>query len=143
MPTPRGAVATAAVGGKVYAIGGVLTQTNLVGLATVEEYDPATDTWTRKADMPTPRFSLSASVVDGRIYAIGGSTLAPGVAVVEVYDPATDTWTRRAPMPTARRNLSTCVLAGRIYAIGRMGKEQSLCVCHCRAIRSNNEHLDN
>jgi hypothetical protein len=96
----------------------VLTQTNLVGLATVEEYDPATNTWTRKADMPTPRFSLSTSVVDGRIYAIGGSTLAPGVSVVEVYDPATDTWTRMAPMPTPRRNLSTCVLAGQIYAMG-------------------------
>lgn len=40
---------------------------------TVEVYDPATDTWTRKADMSTRRWAPAADVVDGKIYVFGGS----------------------------------------------------------------------
>ncbi|MGB2809546.1 MAG: LamG-like jellyroll fold domain-containing protein, partial [Sedimentisphaerales bacterium] len=89
------------------------------GLRTVEEYDPATDTWTRKADMPTPRLHFSTSAVDGRIYAIGGmrTDSAPGITTLEEYDPATDTWTRKADMLTSRVGFSTSVANGRIYAI--------------------------
>jgi hypothetical protein len=119
MPTPRVALSASAVNGKIYVIGGTRTLNNLVGLSTVEEYDPSTDTWTRKADMPTPKFALCTSVVDGKIYAIGGGAQSsPGRDIVEAYDPATDTWTRKANMPTGRRNFATCVVGGRIYAIG-------------------------
>jgi hypothetical protein len=73
MPTARLMLACAAVGGKIYAIGGDL---NFVSspLKIVEEYDPATDTWTRKADMPTARSGLAAAAVDDKIYVIGGLT---------------------------------------------------------------------
>jgi hypothetical protein len=85
----------------------------------VEEYDPATDTWTRKADMPTAREALSTSVVNGKIYAIGGVTTSGSyLSTVEEYDPATDIWTRKADMPTAREAPSTSMVNGRIYAIG-------------------------
>ena len=43
-------------------------------MPTVEEYDPATDTWMRMADMPTPRFLLAVQAVDGEVYAVGGAT---------------------------------------------------------------------
>ena len=56
----------------------------------MEEYDPATDTWVRKADMPTARYGLSTCVVNGKIYAIGGSVALFGfgqpLSTVEVYD---------------------------------------------------------
>ena len=84
-------------------------------LSTVEEYDPETDTWTRKADMPTPRNVHAASVVNGKIYVIGGS---PDASRVEEYDPKTDTWTRKANLPTPRGTLSCSVVNGYIYAIG-------------------------
>jgi hypothetical protein len=58
------------VNGKIYAIGGCTGMANV--FPTVEEYDPATDTWTKKADMPTARELLSTTAVDGKIYAIGG-----------------------------------------------------------------------
>jgi len=126
MPTARLCLATEVVDGKIYAIGGHLAEpavSGAAGLSTVEEYDPVTDTWTRKADMPTPRTGLSASVVDGKIYAIGGVTGSPwaGLRMVEVYDPATDTWMRKADMPTGRYNFSTSVVNGKIYAIGGSG----------------------
>ena len=62
-----------------------------VGLPTVEEYDPTTDTWTRKADMLTAREFLSVSVLGGRIYVIGGGSnlYAAGLSSVDEYDPAT------------------------------------------------------
>ena len=45
--------------GKIYAIGG---WDGNAFISTVEEYDPAIDKWTKKADMQTTRASLSASV---------------------------------------------------------------------------------
>jgi N-acetylneuraminic acid mutarotase len=84
--------------------------------ATVPEYDPKTDQWTKKANMPTEKYGLSASVVNGKIYAIGGwNDLA--LSTVEEYNPRTDTWTQKADMPEARYALSTSTVNGRIYAI--------------------------
>jgi N-acetylneuraminic acid mutarotase len=93
-------------------------------LSTVEEYDPATDTWTRKADMPTARAALATVVVNDRIYAIGGSDREISeesystLSVVEEYDPATDIWIKKTDMPTARGGLSAISLNGKVYAIG-------------------------
>jgi len=103
------------VNGKIYAIGGHLSPG--IDFATVEEYDPATDTWIKKADMPTARASLSTSVVNGKIYAIGGGWL-DFLSTLEEYDPATDTWTKKADMPTAKKLVSTSAVNGKIYAIG-------------------------
>jgi N-acetylneuraminic acid mutarotase len=86
----------------------------------VEEYDPATDTWTTKADMPTARLYFSTCAVNGKIYAFGGvgqATWGP-LRTVEEYNPATDTWTTKAHMPKGKVNLSTSAVDGKIYAIG-------------------------
>jgi N-acetylneuraminic acid mutarotase len=128
MPTARWGFSTSVVNGKIYAIGGspggVLCDLGVFSTVKVEEYNPATDTWTRKADMPTARFGLSTSVVNGRIYAIGGARTChvPAFSIVEEYDPATDTWTRKAHMPTARLYFSTSAVDGMIYAIGGAGQ---------------------
>ena len=77
MPTARNWFGTTAVNGKIYAIGG-FGETSVGGLvvfSTVEAYDPATDTWTKKTDMPTARDVLSTIAVNGKIYAIGGAHL--------------------------------------------------------------------
>jgi energy-converting hydrogenase Eha subunit A len=128
MPTARTVTSSVAVKGKIYTIGGTTNDNTMTGLPTVEEYDPAMDTWTMKADMPTPRWALSASVVNGKIYAIGGclrfpNAIAGGVTVptatVEEYNPETDTWTKKADMPTTPRLYhSSSVVNGKIYVIG-------------------------
>jgi N-acetylneuraminic acid mutarotase len=123
MPTARATLSTSVVNGKIYAVGGVGSDL-APAVSTVEEYDPAANTWTKRADMPTARSGLSTNVISGRIYAIGGQTGFFGsmprdcLSTVEEYDPTTDTWTRKANMPTARALLSTSILDGRIYAIG-------------------------
>lgn len=116
MPTARWEMAACAVDGKIYAFGG------LGGLAKVEEYDPATDTWTSKTDMPTGRSFLECSVIDDKIYVIGGNDSEGGwgasLATVEVYDPATDTWTKKADMSTVRDGAGVSFVNGKLYAMG-------------------------
>ena len=83
MPTKRGAAVAATVGGKMYVIGGATTAPGATNpaihptvaqrvLSTVEEYDPAANTWRTRSPMPTPRNHTAAGVVDGKIYVIGG-----------------------------------------------------------------------
>lgn len=120
---PRAASAASAANGKVYAIGGVTVQTSpYVCSAAVEEYDPATDTWSTKTSMPTARCFLgAATALNGKIYAVGGfadSGPSP-LATVEEYDPVADVWTTKTSMPTARGRLALVTASnGRLYAIG-------------------------
>jgi N-acetylneuraminic acid mutarotase len=118
MPTGRAFFATSVVNGKIYAIGGAPGDNSET--STVEEYDPATDTWARKVDMQTARIHLSTSVVNGKIYAIGGWREPDNlpVSAVEEYDPLTDSWTQKTDMSQARFALSTSALDGKIYVIG-------------------------
>lgn len=126
MPTPRQEPASSVVDGKIYVIGGgeSPSNTNYNGLecyATVEEYDPATDTWTEKSPMPTARWAHSACTVDGRIYVIGGSdSYGSGnfVNPVEMYEPAIDTWTQVSDVPRPMILSSSAVIDGKIYVIG-------------------------
>ncbi|MGB9853462.1 MAG: kelch repeat-containing protein [Candidatus Bathyarchaeales archaeon] len=53
MPTPRSWVGVAIVNGKIYAIGG-----SYDSHGEVEEYDPATNTWTKKRQCRHREFTL-------------------------------------------------------------------------------------
>ncbi|MBV9483647.1 MAG: hypothetical protein JO249_23275 [Acidobacteria bacterium] len=136
MPSKRGSALAAAVNDKIYIIGGATTipgsnQTAVhparpqMSLATVEEYDPATNTWRQRSPMPTARNHAAIGVVNGKIYVIGGRVgaafigLASDISVVEEYDPARDQWSApRARMPTARSAIAAGVYGGRIYVAG-------------------------
>lgn len=132
MPTPRAGLAVVVVDGVIYAIGGIACRppegescvaSSPVGLvATVEAYDPATNSWTTKASMPTPRAYLGAAAIGGVIYAAGGQGDASlFIGDVEAYNPSLDTWTVRAPLPTRRLGLGAEVVNGQLYAIGGYG----------------------
>jgi N-acetylneuraminic acid mutarotase len=111
------------VNGKIYVMGGVGADNQPI--ASVEAFDPATNTWSTKASMPTPRALFGAAAVAGTIYAIGGTTMGlDKLGVVEAYDPATDTWSRKGDMPTPRNSLSAGAVDGRIYALGGWGLDR-------------------
>lgn len=121
MPTERFGLAFCTANGKIYAIGGAnkeMGQNDYVGLSIVEEYDPATDTWIRKADMPTARYALSAVSINGKIYAIGGRERSVDLDTLEEYDPETDKWTKKTDMPRARCIFGAAAVDGKIYALG-------------------------
>jgi hypothetical protein len=104
------------------------------GISLVEEYNPASNTWTTKANMPTARKALSTSAAGGKIYAIGGTTgeQTANFSAVEVYSPAADFWIRIADMPTARSILSASAVNGKVYAIG--GSLQGYPWVHCSTV---------
>src|SRR6266487_1011218 len=120
MPTPRYSLGVAAVDGILYAVGGVFYQRGLAwaSLATVEAYDPRTNTWTTKASMPTPRYSLGVAAIDGILYAVGGYKSNGDLATLEAYDPRTNTWTTKASMPTPRESPGVAAIDGILYVAG-------------------------
>ncbi|HZA61097.1 MAG TPA: kelch repeat-containing protein [Actinomycetota bacterium] len=129
MPTARALLGAGTVNGIVYALGGQVVgptpDEGTLFLATVEAYDPATDTWTARAPMPTRRFALGVGEIGGLVYAVGGD-VAPlnplhPTGTLEAYDPVTDRWTVHATMPTARAYLGTAVINGLLYAVGGHG----------------------
>ena len=70
MPSYRGGLGVAAVGGKVYAFGGEFPGV----YKNVEEFDPTTKTWRTMQPMPTPRHGISTAVLNGWIHVVGGGT---------------------------------------------------------------------
>ena len=116
LPTQRTFAGIGVLDGMLYVVGGLGSQGRT---ASVEAYDPVTNTWTTRASLPTPRAELAVGVVNGILYAVGGSVLgADATAIVEAYDPVTDRWAAKRSMPTARAALSVAVANGRLYAIG-------------------------
>ena len=115
MPTSRMDFAAVALGGKIYAIGGL----GLSGLLSQnEEYDPVANAWTARASMLTARDGLAAAAVGSTLYALGGSS-GGELTTNEQYDPEANSWSSRTSMPTARTWLAAATGAnGRIYAIG-------------------------
>jgi hypothetical protein len=119
MPTPGYGFACAAVGSRVYAIGGVVSEVDsTVPRLAVEAYDAAADSWiTGFAPPPAPKWYSGCAVLDGKIYVIGG-TDGSDLSRVDRFDPATNTWDTVAPLPWPRWALAGCAYAGCIYAIG-------------------------
>ena len=136
MPTKRGAAAAAGANGKLYVIGGAAQlpgDTNPAihparphrSLGTIEEYDPATNSWRERSPMPTPRNHVAIGAVKGKIYVIGGrlggafiTAMPDHTHLVQEYTPATDSWALKAPMPTARSAVASTVLHDKIYVAG-------------------------
>jgi N-acetylneuraminic acid mutarotase len=136
MPSKRGSALAAVAGDKIYVIGGASTipgskETAVypthphTSVGSVEEYDPADNTWRERSAMPTPRNHAAIGVVNAKIYVIGGRVgaafigAASDISVVEEYDPASDVWSGpRARMPIARSALGAGVYAKRIYVAG-------------------------
>ena len=116
LSTARQRHGAAEAGGLVYAIGG----RDPDGItASVEEYDPETDTWSTVASLSTARQYFAAAEAGGLVYAIGGlDSDLNELASVEEYDPETDTWSTVASLSTARDRLAAAEAGGLVYAIG-------------------------
>jgi N-acetylneuraminic acid mutarotase len=119
LPVRRHHLSVAAVGGKLYAIGGVSVATFWTPEETTYEYDPATETWTEKAPMISSRMEPAPAVYNGKIYLFGGRQRG-GISqrTADMYDPITDTWTALQAMPTIRQHAAAAVVDTLIYVVG-------------------------
>ncbi len=122
MPTGRGSPVAVTIGDKMYVIGGAVPGPNQTAVhparphtsvGTVEEYDPATNTWRARASMPTPRNHATAGAVNGKAYVIGGRV---GAAFVSGGS--------RATSPSGRRSTTACPSA-------KLAPPPALCCVTC------------
>lgn len=127
MPTPRDWFGAAALGDKIYVVGGFGSDHHL---NIVEIYVPATDSWIRGvAPMPTARSNLRVAILNGKVYVIGGMDgHSDHLGTTEEYDPIANTWAEKGPLPgwlTSRTRAGSppayfevASLDHRIYAVG-------------------------
>lgn len=112
MPEARQEIAAAEVGGKIYAVGGLVGRANAV-----DAYDPATNHWTSAANLPAGTDHAWAVALDGRLYVGGGTSNR-----VFSYDPAVDAWTEVASSAFVHGGTpAAAVIGGRIYVAGGAG----------------------
>ena len=115
-PSVHSQPAVAAMGGKLYVVGG--NNASSVAVGRLDVYDPATNLWSTLPGMPTARTAATAAVARGELHIIGGRNGDTYLKTVEAYDPIADSWTIRAPMPTARSGLAAGVISNLVYAVG-------------------------
>ena len=123
MPTARSELAAGVVNGIIYAMGG---QNGINNFATVEAYNPGTNTWSVVASMSSTREAPSVASIDGILYAAGGQVDGANnsgalLASMESYDPLSNSWTAELAMPTARESARAGVANGKLYVIGGVG----------------------
>lgn len=90
MANPRDIFHTEVINNKIYVMVGRSIVNGQIAnyLNSLEEYDPATNTWSTKAPMIIVRRQYDVGVVNGKIYAIGGSdTTGKELNSVEEYTP--------------------------------------------------------
>lgn len=122
MRQARGALATAVIGKRLYAVGGSLPTLDdplRTPFPTLEVYDFATRRWTFGPDMPTPRHHLAAAALDGKLYVAGGRR--PGEysqSAFERFDPRTQEWERLPPLPQGAGGSTAVAVAGQIVVVG-------------------------
>uniref|UniRef100_A0A3Q3XMU9 BTB domain-containing protein n=1 Tax=Mola mola TaxID=94237 RepID=A0A3Q3XMU9_MOLML len=86
-------------------------------------YDPAADTWSRRADMKEFRGLHCMCTVADRLYVMGGnhfrgSSDYDDVMSCEYYSPDTDQWTVVSPMQRGQSDVGVTVFEGQVYVVG-------------------------
>ncbi|MBD2502153.1 Kelch repeat-containing protein [Anabaena azotica] len=124
MATPRDNPGSAVVAGKLYIFGGRTREANGTTvngtLATVEIYDPTTNSWSAGAQMPTGRRAMSVGTLNNRIQVIGGEITNTGgvFSQNEEYNPTTNSWRTLTPAKTPRHGAATATINNVIYIAG-------------------------
>ncbi len=94
------------MGGQLYVTKGSVRVDELdadpsIVLESCERYDPASNTWSRIAELPEPRAGDALACLDGSLYAVGGQ----GVCGIDSttppwrYDAGNDAWVVAPPAP--------------------------------------------
>lgn len=124
LPIPVWNCMVAAVGQKVYVIGGALSasgQTAIVSL--VQVLDVATGTWSMGPKLPYAVQAAAVAAVQDRIYVFGGRTgtgdeSASAVARLMILDTVQGTWGEGAALGSGRAGLQAAVANGKVVVAG-------------------------
>jgi N-acetylneuraminic acid mutarotase len=136
MPTPRSEMAAAAIGSKIFVVGGSPGTLN-----TVEVYNADSDSWLTSEELDDEDLPVDATAVsrlplavnhaaaaahDGLLYVVGGflENRVPSAKLL-IYDASADTWTEGADMLTARAALTANFINGKLYVAGGTNNDAS------------------
>jgi len=118
MPTARTEVGVATLNDKIYVVGGLdgVSRT----LATVEAYNPSTNTWETLPDLPAGRHHTATVAYEGKLYVIGGHEGISFTPKAEVYifDLISQTWSAGVALPEGRGAHGATVTGNSIYVVG-------------------------
>ena len=115
MPLPRGEVAAALAGGRIYVVGGFTADGQ--NSPRVDAYSPARDSWRSVPDLPVAVDHAMAAGYRGKLYAVGG--YGPGRSpLATLFAYSGGSWTRLAPMPEQRAAGGAAVVNGKLYVVG-------------------------
>lgn len=124
----------AAVGGRLYVVGGLTGGASWQALPDSYVYDPRADRWTELPPMPAgaERGSAAVGVRGTKIYLAGGMrTLTPGpgglqdtVDTVSSYDVVTGRWESLPSLPEARDHVGGAILGATFYVLGGRDRGQ-------------------
>ncbi len=127
VPATRYEAGAVVVAGKIYVFGG-FHERRLLALSRVDVYDPATNSWSRRADMPEPTTHRNPVLVGDTVWMVGGFVgNDPGPATTHVwkYDLRGDRWTPGPPLPEPRGGGALYEVGGRLHYIGGYGPNRN------------------
>lgn len=106
---------------KIYVFGGGGPQ--FASKHSVYVYDPAFNTWERRADMPTYRSGAVTAVVGDQIYVMGGGFKQPNgqfrfLTTVEIYYPERDVWESGPDLLMPHDYPAVAQIGGALYVLG-------------------------
>ena len=115
-PTRREHLAVAALGGRLYALGGRTAGID-TNLALFESYRPGARGWTRLPRVPQARGGTAAAAYGRLIVSVGGEEPRGTIATVYAYDVRTRRWRRLPDLPTPRHGLGAVTYGSRLFAV--------------------------
>lgn len=105
LPAAIGAAGAAAIGSRIFAIGGVVPGGRATNSVFVLNTAIGGAQWERVADLPTPREAPGVGVLGGKIVVAGGQATGDSgtsrLRTVEIYDPDADSWRTGDLLPSA------------------------------------------
>ncbi|MBU2466124.1 MAG: T9SS type A sorting domain-containing protein, partial [Bacteroidetes bacterium] len=120
IPVPKHNYATVVYNDKIYIFGGDTQNGNnaWVQTATVEVYDPATNTWDTSISLPTVRFNPGIGLINHSIIITGGISGDGAVTDVDIFDLVSNSWSQGDSLPLKNVAMGSATLNDKIYIIG-------------------------
>ena len=124
LPIAMAEVGVAALGGKVYVVGGTEQRgkapTIWASTLTIM-YDPAANIWRKRASLPHGLTHAGVTALDGKLYAIGSFIKPVHIGPQNwafVYDPGTNKWSALPPLAVARGSVAAVAVGDKIHVFG-------------------------
>lgn len=118
MPTARSEMSAGVIDDRIFVPGG--WGNGFDQSTALEMYDPATDAWTKLADLPFHVNHHATAVYNNALYVFG-----PEAAALR-YDPAADSWEELTLMPEERWAGAAAALGDYLYFVGGSGSSSDL-----------------